>query len=72
MGEIFFSPHSPYDITKVTDTEGAIESVCIKRVMLLKSIILLHEKFLQFDWLRPVVFQLNLKYLHVKLQTFCG
>ena len=31
------------------------------------SIILLHEKFLQFDWLRAVVFQLNLKYLHVKI-----
>ena len=27
--------------------------------------ILLHEKFLQFDWRRVVVFQLNLKYLHV-------
>ena len=31
------------------------------------SIILLHEKFLQFDWLRAVVFQLNLKYPHVKI-----
>ena len=32
------------------------------------TIILLHEKFLQFDWLRAVqVFQLNLKYLHVKI-----
>ena len=31
------------------------------------KIILLHEKFLQFDWLRAVVFQLNLKYLHVKI-----
>ena len=30
-------------------------------------IILLHEKFLQFDWLRVVVFLLNLKYLHVKI-----
>ena len=30
-------------------------------------IILLHEKFLQFDWLRAVVFQLNLKYLRVKI-----
>ena len=30
-------------------------------------IILLHEKFQQFDWLRAVVFQLNLKYLHVKI-----
>ena len=29
--------------------------------------ILLHEKFLQFDFLRAVVFHLNLKYLHVKI-----
>ena len=29
--------------------------------------ILLHEKFLQFDWLRAVVFKLNLKYQHVKI-----
>ena len=29
--------------------------------------ILLPEKFLQFDWLRAEVFQLNLKYLHVKI-----
>ena len=29
--------------------------------------ILLPEKFLQFDWLRADVFQLNLKYLHVKI-----
>ena len=35
-------------------------------------VILLQEKFLQFDWLRAVVSQLNLKYLHVKIQTFCG
>ena len=33
----------------------------------LSPLILLHEKFLQFDWLRAVVFQLNLKYLHVKI-----
>ena len=31
------------------------------------TVILLHEKFLQFDWLRAVAFQLNLKYPHVKL-----
>ena len=30
-------------------------------------LILLHQKFLQSDWLRAVVFQLNLKYLHVKI-----
>ena len=33
--------------------------------------ILLHKKQLQFDWLRAVVLQLNLKYLHVKI-TFAG
>ena len=31
------------------------------------NFILLHEKFLQFDWLRAMVFQLNLKYPHVKI-----
>ena len=30
-------------------------------------VILLHEKLLQSDWLRAVVFQLNLKYLRVKI-----
>ena len=37
------------------------------RGYMLLILILLHEKFLQFDWLRAVVFQLNLKYLHVKI-----
>ena len=31
------------------------------------KVILLHEKLLQFDWLGAVTFQLNLKYLHVKI-----
>ena len=30
-------------------------------------LILLHDTFLQFDWLRAVVFQLKLKVLHVKI-----
>ena len=30
----------------------------------------MREKFLQFDWLRAVVFLLNLKYLHVKITNF--
>ena len=34
---------------------------------LISAFIPLHEKFPQFDWLRAVVFQLNLKYLHVKI-----
>ena len=33
----------------------------------IRDVILPQEKFLQFDWLRAVVFQLNLKYLHVKI-----
>ena len=41
-----------------------IGSILLTRV---NYIIPLHEKFLQFDWLRAVVFQLNLKYLHVKI-----
>ena len=39
----------------------------IKIFFRIPSVILLQEKFLQFDWLRAVVFQLNLKYLHVKI-----
>ena len=33
----------------------------------IKALILLSKKFLPFDWLRAEVFQLNFKYLHVKL-----
>ena len=40
---------------------------CREMSVIIWIIILLHEKFLQFDWLRAVVFQLNLKYLHVKI-----
>ena len=39
----------------------------MQKISAVNTIILLHEKFLQFDWLRAVVFQLNLKYLHVKI-----
>ena len=40
----------------------------------INSVLLLHEKFLQSDWLRAVVFQLNLKYLNVKIpvKPFAG
>ena len=34
---------------------------------IISNFILLHEKFLQFNWLRAVVFQFYLKYLHVKI-----
>ena len=41
--------------------------VVFQRNIGITTIILLDEKFLQFDWLRAVVFQVNLKYLHVKI-----
>ena len=31
------------------------------------AFILLPENFLQIDWLRGEIFQLNLKYIHVKI-----
>ena len=37
------------------------------RDTLISSIILLHENFCKLIGLRAVVFQLNLKYLHVKI-----
>ena len=49
---------------------GTIMFFCASRIFVKTSIsilILLPEKFLQFDWLRADVFQLNLKYLHVKI-----
>ena len=33
----------------------------------LSYFILQADKFLKYDWLRPVVFKPNLKYLHVKI-----
>ena len=42
------------------------KKIDIKNPIIIRFI-LLHEKFLQFDWLRVVVFQLNLKYLRVKI-----
>ena len=40
---------------------------CFQILFKVTNLIPLHEKFLQFDWLRAVVFRLNLKYLHVKI-----
>ena len=36
-------------------------------VAFISRFIPIQEKFLQFDWLRSVVFQLNLKFVHVKI-----
>ena len=50
-----------------TFVEGILHCFFVLPDSVLIFLILLHEKFLQFDWLRAVVFQLNLKYLHVKI-----
>ena len=69
----------PYDASIIDHWPGGLFVCRILRSMfvsrkpasLFKSaifaVILLHEKFLQFDWLRAVVFQLNLKCLHLKI-----
>ena len=41
--------------------------IVIMIIIVIIKIIIMHEQFLQFDWLRAVVFQLDLKYLHVKI-----
>ena len=48
-------------------TSGTKGKVTAQQRSNISQFILLHEKFLQFDWLGAVVFQLNLKYLHVKI-----
>ena len=43
-------------------------TLCFEIFILVHLFLLLHEKFQQFDWNgRAVVFQLNLKYLRVKI-----
>ena len=56
----------PIQILK-TDFHIQKELVLDNFSLVVALLILLHEKFVQFDWLRAVVFQLNLKYLHVKI-----
>ena len=41
----------------------------IVKILKISCVILLHKKFLQFDWLRAVVLQLNLQYLNVKITS---
>ena len=41
---------------------GSFQITCVfDKSCCISDVRLLHEKFLQFDWLRAVVFQLNLK-----------
>ena len=42
-------------------------SQLLQPIIAIIRVILLHEEFLQFDWLRAVAFHLNLEYLQVKI-----
>ena len=53
-------------------SEVKSSSHVIIHYMIFSYVILLHDKFVQFDWLRAVVFQLNLKCLHVKITNLFG
>ena len=58
-------PHVKIKITEIPHEKKP--NTAIRNEISTSLIKLLHEKFLQFDWLRAVIFQLNLKYLHVKI-----
>ena len=58
------------DIVEQDKNTDVKDAVMQSHKVVIIIIILLHEKFLQFDWLRAVVFQLNLKYLLVKISNF--
>ena len=51
---------------------GKVKLTCYYSLHDISYVILLHDKFVQFDWLRAVVFQLNLKCLHVKITNLFG
>ena len=59
---VIFGINTTSDISKLL----YVISRAVRRVKS-ETILKYHEKFLQFDWLRAVVFQFNLKYLHVKI-----
>ena len=54
-------------ILVISNRTCATRSFDFEITRMISDLILLPEKFLQFDWLRADVFQLNLKYLHVKI-----
>ena len=71
--KLFQAIHQPTanDLDEVTEDLIALMSAYRDAISKnVKIIILLHEKFLQFDWLRAMVFRLILKYLHVKITAF--
>ena len=43
---------------------------CIDLTLILISFLLLHEKFLQFDWLRTVVLQFTALFINMRILMF--
>ena len=62
-----WNPESTFSWKRIRNPLPGIRNPQVESWIWITFTILLHEKFLQFDWLRAVVFQLNLKYLHVKI-----
>ena len=72
LSRIVLGLSSPLEIRSVAPQENSLFGHVINLLFPaslfgLPGLILLHEKFLQFNWLRAAVFPLNLKYLHVKI-----
>ena len=70
LADSYRSPREQMSVSKTINQRSSIEdpdSLDKANCTCISVIILLYEKFLQFDWLRAVVFHLNLKYLHVKI-----
>ena len=61
---MIFSTNITRDILKLSQI---LRITILKYHLVFRPIILLHKKFLQFDWLRAVVFQLNVINLHVEI-----
>ena len=70
LGVLYFQSAISFTSVELTPREGRLNCLNCRGHQFINNnnnIILLHEKFLQFDWLQAVVFQLNLKYLLVKI-----
>ena len=61
LSNSLFIKYVPMKMDRTRCQQFEINTTCIT------CFLLLHAKFLQFDWLRAAVFQLKLKYLHVKI-----
>ena len=69
---VFLLPESPFTVLIGWERSEILLNNISVAGKIISFILLLHQKILQFDWLRAVVFQVNLKYLLMKITIFCG